>query len=122
MEQILNRTIGECIPDKLISDTKHPLDASVVAISTGQKVIKRGTVLKRNTDESYVVLGSNESTGKANCVVSDDTDTGETEGDVTGVPVYISGSFNSIGLIAAENYTLTQQDIQDLRDSGIFVK
>lgn len=123
MAEILNSTAYEIKPDNLIQDSKHPIDVTTVAIATGGGVVKRGTVLALTSEGSYVTLGTSlvDVTGKANCIVSDDTDTGETVGNTTGISVYISGSFNKNNLLVKEGYTLTQVDIEDLRNAGIFV-
>lgn len=123
MSELLNKTAYEVKPDSLIQDSKHPIDVTTVSVATGVGVLKRGTVLSLTSENKYVVTGSTLGgvvTAKANCVVSDDVDT-TTGGSTTAVPVYISGSLNKNALTVEAGYTLTPIDIEDLRNSGIFV-
>jgi len=121
---LLNQTSYEVVPDKLIIDSKHPLDVKTVKIKTNQGIVKRGTILSLvSPTNEYVVYGSTlqeGETSKANCVVSDEVDTTSTGTDVV-VTVYISGNLNRNELIVKEGATLSAASIEELRASGIFV-
>lgn len=124
MAQLLTSTAYEVKPDSLIQDAKHPIDVNVVSVATGSGILRRGTVLSLTSENKYVVTGSALTggvTAKANCVVCDDVDTAVTIGNTVAVPVYISGSLNRNALTVADSYTLTQADIEDLRNAGIFI-
>lgn len=124
MSQLLNSTAYDVKPDSLIQDSKHPIDVTTVSVDTGVGVLRRGTVLSLTSENKYVVMGTTLGSGvtaKANCVVCDDVDTTASTGGTTAVPVYISGSLNKNALTVEEGYTLTQTDIEDLRNAGIFI-
>jgi hypothetical protein len=99
--------------DNLIAKLYPPTDTFLVELKTAG-AYKRGTVLSREEDGSYEVLGSG--TGKASAVVADDT----MDGDGTAV-AYRSGHFNRLALIVAEDYELTADDENDLRGAGILL-
>ena len=121
----LNSTSYEVVPDKLIIDSKHPIDVKAVAIKANQGIVKRGTVLSivAPTNEHIVfgtTLTEGQTSAKANCIVADDVDTTSTEATVTAV-TYISGNFNKNVLTIAEGSNLDVANIEELRNSGVFV-
>lgn len=121
---LLNKTSYEVVPDKLVIDSRHPVDVKIVSIKANQGLVKRGTVLSSTNTNEYIVFGTvlvdPQTSSKANCVVAEDVDT--TSGGAT-VPVeaYISGHLNKNVLIVKEGSSLAVTDIEDLRNSGIFV-
>lgn len=124
MSTLMNNTSYEVVPDKLIIDSKHPIDVKVVKIKANQGTVKRGTVLSLTNTNEYVVFGTAlvnpQTSSKANCVVAEDIDTTSTDATVS-VQVYISGSLNKNVLIVKDGSSLAASDIEDLRNAGIFV-
>lgn len=122
---LLNNTSYEVVPDKLIIDSRHPLDVKTVKINANQGIIKRGTVLSFvEPTAEYIVFGTTlaegQTSSKANCIVADTIDT-TSIGDTVVATVYISGNFNKNELIIADVSTLSSSAIEELRTSGIFV-
>jgi len=121
---LLNNTSYEVVPDKLIIDSRHPLDVKVASIKANQGIVKRGTVLSLTNTNEYIVFGTvlvdPQTSSKVNCVVSEDVDT-TSDGATVPVEVYISGHLNKNILIVQEGSSLKVTDIEDLRSSGIFV-
>ena len=123
MSTLLNNTLYEVTPDKLIIDSKQPLDVKIISIKANQGKLKRGTVISLTNTEEYVVFGSlvaAQTTAKANCIIADEVDTTSTTATANAV-VYISGNFNKNALIVTEGSSLDAGDIEDLRAVGIFV-
>lgn len=124
MATLLNSTSYEVVPDKLIIDSKHPLDVKIVSIKANQGTVKRGTVLSLTDTDEYLVFGTAlvapQTSSKANCVVADEVDTTST-GTTVPVPAYISGHLNKNVLIVKDGSSLASSDIENLRTAGIFV-
>lgn len=109
--------------DNLIATNAHVLTSETVVVKAGEKVstmasvaIPRGTVLARNSDDKFIVLGS--ATGTAEVVAA--TDIEEVNAD-TIAEVYNSGDFNGNALTVADNYSITAGDIADLKKAGVYV-
>lgn len=77
-------------------------------------IIERGTVLSRETDGTYAVLGTG--TGTASAVVAETTDEEDTV-----VVAYVSGLFYRNTLTVGDGYELTADDENNLRLAGILL-
>ena len=117
MNKELCRKVGETGQDNLIAKLVPPAEPFGVKIAAGQGVLARGAVLALSGTD-YVVLDS-ETTGKANCVLSDPVDASG-ENPVAAV-AYRTGHFNRKALIVAEGYTMTAADEEELRKGGILL-
>lgn len=111
MERMTGGLVGSTGSDNLIAKLIPAPDSFLVELKTAG-AYKRGTVLSRESDGTYEVLGAG--SGKASVVLADDTLDGET----TAV-AYRSGHFNRLALIVAEGYELTADDENELRLAGI---
>lgn len=102
-------------PYKVASGTIEKLSAAAT--------YKRGTVLAlSSTSNKLKILGtaaSGNETLIADCILCDDVEIGSTE-DVN-VAVYVIGNFNKDALIVKEGYTLTDADVTNLRQRGIYL-
>lgn len=107
-----NEKIGELSRDNLIVSTDAPLIVQTITIPSGTGALKRGTVV----DATGKVLTTNLTPFGVLC---DDVDA--TSAQVV-AEVYVSGCFNKNALIVADGYTLTAENIQALRNGGIFVE
>jgi hypothetical protein len=107
-------------PDELIADDKHTVATGTVTVASGEGVVKRGTVLMRNSSDKFVVANDSSGTplGTAEVIVADDLDA--TSADAV-ANVYVSGDFRTDKLIVAEGYTLTEADIVALKNAGIYL-
>lgn len=121
---LMNNTSYSVAPDKLVVDSKHPIDVKIISVAANQGTIKRGTVLSLTNTNEYLVFGTElqapQTSAKANCVVAADTDTTSTSGTVP-VEVYIAGNLNKNVMTVKDGSSLAATDIEDLRNSGIFV-
>ena len=117
MNKELCRKVGETSQDNLIAKLFPPAEPFGVKIAAGQGVLARGAVLALSGTD-YVVLDS-ETTGKANCVLSDPVDASG-ESPVAAV-AYRTGHLNRKALIVAEGYTMTAADEEELRKGGILL-
>lgn len=107
-----NEKIGDLTRDNLIVSTDAPLIVQAITIPSGTGALKRGTVV----DATGKVLD----TGLTpHGILCDDVDA--TAANVL-AEVYVSGCFNKNALIVAGGYSLTAENIQALRNGGIFVE
>lgn len=114
----LDENLGAVGFDNLIADMCPPADVFSVQLTAGKGILERGTLLARKDDGTMEMIGA-DTTGKANAVLSDPVDTGESEGEaVTGI-AYRTGHFNTNKLIVAERYEITAADKEALRVAGI---
>ena len=114
----LDENLGGVGFDNLIADSYPPTDVFSVQLVAGQGILERGTLLARKDDGTMEMIGT-ETTGKANAVLSDPVDTGDTEGEAVPGIAYRTGHFNTNRLIVAEGYTITAADREALRVAGI---
>lgn len=117
MNKELCRKVGEVGQDNLIAKLFPPAEPFGIKVAGGEGVLKRGTVMALSGTD-YVVLDA-ETTGKANCVLSDPVDASG-ESPVTAV-AYRTGHLNRKALIVAEGYTMTAADEEELRKGGILL-
>ena len=114
----LDENLGGVGFDNLIADSYPPTDVFSVQLVAGQGILERGTLLARKDDGTMEMIGT-ETTGKANAVLSDPVDTGDTEGEAVPGIAYRTGHFNTNRLIVAEGYEITAADRETLRVAGI---
>lgn len=119
MSRRLDENLGGVGFDNLIADMYPPTDVFSVQLAAGQGILERGTLLARKDDGTMEMIGT-ETTGKANAVLSDPVDTGDSAESET-VPgiAYRTGHFNTNRLIVAEGYEITAADREALRTAGI---
>ena len=123
MSKRLNEKLDSMEYDGLIVDNTPPADAFTVTLRKGQGVLKRGAVLAiSSADRAMVLLGTDPDGGEtltANCILCDDTDTGDTA-DIYGI-AYRTGHFNRKGVITKDGTTLGANDEEELRKGGILL-
>lgn len=117
MGTVGRENIGEWKPEMLLIDTKRAAEVCHVIIAEGQGKLKRGTVLAADTEGKCNILGTDGCT--AAYILAKDADD-STESDVV-AQAYRSGDFNKGALIVKENYTISNKDITDLRNGGIYL-
>lgn len=107
--------LGEMIPDNLFASihVKQITGSGVVAAGAGE--IKRGTIMAA-ADGKLAVMTSGATPYGVMC----DTVNVADEDEV--VEVYLTGCFNRGALEEATGIELTADDIQALRNGGIFVE
>lgn len=117
------------IYDGLITDVKPSIitAAAVIRKLGTAGTLVRGTVLAKSSgsagDGKLVILGSTAASNEtltAYGILCDDTEVGTSE-DVNAL-IYVAGSFDPEKLIVKEGYTVTDADIDALRNGGIFMK
>ena len=119
MSRRLDENLGGVGFDNLIADMYPPADVFSVQLAAGQGILERGTLLARKDDGTMEMIGT-ETTGKANAVLSDPVDTGDSaEGETVPGIAYRTGHFNTNRLIVAEGYEITAADREALRVAGI---
>ena len=109
--------IGEMVQDNLIANTAVKLITASAVIVSGAGELKRGTVLGINAGGKLAVLGGEGLT--AHAILCDDVDATSAEAVAE---VYLTGCFNANALIVADDYTITAEDIEALRNGGIFLE
>lgn len=109
--------VGSTDSQMLLIGTVHPADICHVTIAAGQGTLKRGTVLAVNADEKCCILGTENCT--ASYILAENADDAS-ETDMV-APAYRSGDFNKGALIVKPGYTITEQDIRELRNGGIYL-
>ena len=86
-------------------------------VVAGQGVLERGTLLA--TADGGMVILNNDSSGRANAVLAEPVDTGDSE--TVEAIAYRTGHFNANSLIVADGYEITAADKEALRTAGILV-
>ncbi|WP_455619633.1 head decoration protein [Eisenbergiella sp.] len=121
MSRRLDENLGGVGFDNLIADMFPPTDVYNVKLAAGQGVLKRGTLLALKDDSTMAMIDA-ATTGKANAVLTDPVDTGETTGGEAAAGIaYRTGHFNTNRLIVAEGYEITAADKEALRSAGILL-
>lgn len=116
MTRNLREVAGTFEADNLIVNNDFRIQTSGVSLKSGQGVLKRGSVLGKDTDGKYVLADKSKSV-VATCILADDTDTTE---EVNAV-VYITGAFNSNKLIFGGTDTVEMHS-DTLSSKGIYLK
>ena len=114
----LYEKIGESTLDNLVIDNVPPADVCVVIVKTGEGILYRGSVLKKDTDGNAIHLSSAISDDNGLYILADTVDA--SSGDVTAF-AYRSGHFNKNALITKNSYELSSNDIEALRRNGIII-
>lgn len=109
--------VGSIDSQMLLIGTVHSADICHVTIAAGQGTLKKGTVLAVNSENKCCILGTENCT--ASFILAEDADAAD-DMDIV-VPAYRSGDFNKGALITKNGYTITEQDIKELRDGGIYL-
>jgi hypothetical protein len=126
MTRDLKEVIGEVGFEKLFAGINPPaiVRGGVIRKLGTAGTIKRGTILAKSSgsagDGKLVVLGSTAATNEtltADCILTDDIDVGTANDE--NVTVYVAGSFNLDACIVKSGYTITEDDIDVLRERGI---
>lgn len=111
----LDENLGTVGFDNLINGLTPPAEVFHVTLAADQGVLKRGTLLA-TADGGMKMIGA-DTTGKANAVLADDVNTGDTVVAVA----YRTGHFNANALIVADGYEITAVDKEALRTAGILL-
>jgi hypothetical protein len=125
MGELYTKAADSVSYDNLFAGTTHPVDIKAVTLKAAQGVAKRGTVLGIISVSGLAVpVNSAASDGSqtADCVLTDDVDTGGAEAveDVTAT-AYSSGLFNRRALAFGGTDTSETHETK-LRELGIFLK
>lgn len=113
MERMTGGRLDKTSADNLIAKLYPQADSFLVELKTAG-AYARGTVLSRESNGTYEVLGKG--SGTASAVLADAT----LADDSTAV-AYRSGHFNRNALIVADDYELSEADENNLRNAGIFL-
>jgi hypothetical protein len=126
MTRDLKEVIGEVGFEKLFAGINPPaiVRGGVIRKLGTAGTIKRGTILAKSSgsagDGKLVVLGNTAATNEtltADCILTDDIDVGTANDE--NVTVYVAGSFNLEACIVKSGYTITEDDLDVLRERGI---
>ena len=126
MTRDLKEVIGEVGFEKLFAGINPPaiVRGGVIRKLGTAGTIKRGTILAKSSgsagDGKLVVLGETAATNEtltADCILTDDIDVGTANDE--NVTVYVAGSFNLDACIVKSGYTITEDDLDVLRERGI---
>lgn len=129
-KNLVNKT-GERGQDNLIAALFPRALTMGVKIAAGEGLLKRGTLLSRKDDGTYVICGKTVTAGEGEsattttysdpgAVLAADVDAGGTDATVAVAAVaYSSGNFNPDAVSVAANYTLTAADKDGLRKYNI---
>jgi hypothetical protein len=116
---VINDEFYEQPIENLVASTNPQLEAFTIQLTAGKGLLKRGSLLTKE-DDGYEIIKAG-TTGKANCVLAEDVDTGDDAGDAVTAIAYRSGHFQENGLIVSDGYEITDADKENLRDLGILV-
>jgi hypothetical protein len=105
--------VGTFQPDDLIAKVYPPCDVFILELAKAG-AYARGTVLTREADGTYAVLGAGN--GTASAILAEETDEEETTAEA-----YRSGHFYRNKLSVADGHELTEEDENNLRLAGIFL-
>jgi len=129
MAQNLYSKLGDVEYDGLITDVLPEVIKRAVTIrklGTAATLV-RGTILAKSSgsagDGKMVVLGNTAASNEtltADCILCDDVAVG-TAADVIAT-VYVAGCFDKSKCTVKSGYTITQDDLDKLRERGILFK
>ncbi len=128
MAKHLNDKVDSMSFDKLIAGMTPPVKVAsgIITKLATAATYKRGTVLCRSSgtggDGKLKILGTTAASNETltpDCILCDDEEIG-TSAD-TNAAVYVAGCFNKDALIVSGNYTITQADIDKLRERGLYL-
>ena len=112
---IYNEKLGELTRDNLIDDIAVKQVITTGTIASGQGKLERGTVLALSSGKLVIMNTGLEPYG----ILGDAVDA--TSGDAV-CEVYVAGQFNKNALIVKSGYTMTTEDVQKLRNGGIYIE
>lgn len=126
-ENLVNK-VDERGQDNLIAGLFPRAMTMGIKVAAGEGLLKRGTILARKEDGTYVICGKSETDGEGesakttvyanpSAVLTEDVDASGTAA-VTAV-AYRSGNFNPDEIIVSEGYALTSADKDTLRKYDI---
>lgn len=125
----LSNKIGEMTYDGLFADVKPSpiVEAGTLRKLGAKATLAKGTILAFSGgsagDGKLVILGTTAATNEtltAFAILAEEVEVG-TSADVV-AQVYKTGTFKAAKLTVASGYTITQADLNDLRNGGIFIK
>lgn len=125
----LGKKIGDMTYDGLITDVVPEQVVRGVTIRklAASATLKRGTILAKSSgsagDGKYVILGTTAETNETltpDCILCDDIEVG-TAADLAAT-VYFAGCFDPNKCTVKEGYTITDADMDKLRERGILFK
>ena len=112
--------IGEMTHDGLITGLAPQVivgGGTLAALNTGTKVLKRGTILSKNSSTGKLSIMDTD--GNPNCILCDDVTLGTSD---LAVAVYTAGCFDPDKVIVETGYTLTEANRDTLRTNNIYFK
>lgn len=113
--------IGEFKPDSLIVSNEFPILKEGCGLKQGQKVLKRGSLIVKDSSGDYVIAPESNSDVTVFGILTDDTDTGDTGEEKVPAVCYVTGIFNPEAVIVGESATVT--DYADaMRAASIFLR
>jgi hypothetical protein len=117
----LNRKVGDMEFDGLITDLNPPVEVrggTISRLATAEKY-ERGTILAMNTDDDKLYILGTSATGTfyPHSILCDDTDIGTAED--SSQAVYTAGCFHPEKVTVASGYTITAEDLDELRKRNI---
>jgi hypothetical protein len=101
--------------DQLIAHLSPPADTTATELAAGQGVLRRGTVLYRESNGTYKAMVA---TKTASRILASDVDT---TGETVVAEAYRTGHFAAGQLICGGAYVLTVADKEALRGVGILL-
>jgi len=121
MVRDLNRKIGDKEFDGLITDLNPPaqVGAGTLAAQSSPTALKRGTLLGRNASNNTLAVFGSSAGLVAHSVLCDDCEVGSAQSSQA---VYTAGCFHTGKITVAENYTLTEGDLDNFRMRNIVFK
>lgn len=112
-KNLLNK-VGDCGQDNLIARPYPRALTTGVMIAAGAGVLKRGTVLSKNSDGNYIVMASG---GTPAYILAEDVDASGSA--PVAAAAYQSGNFNPDAVVTAAGYSLSASDKDTLRKYDI---
>ncbi|MFV0425361.1 MAG: head decoration protein [Bacilli bacterium] len=99
--------------DNLIAGTEIPLMPIGIRMLAGQGVVRRGSILTKNSNDEYFLIATNTQTAEG--ILADDIDT-----DVeTVTTMYRQGYFNRLALIHGESINEVDELARTLREINV---
>ncbi|OPA76748.1 hypothetical protein BVG16_16385 [Paenibacillus selenitireducens] len=119
-----DENLGSMQYDNLVNSSDVTLITAMRNLRGGQGILKRGTALALSSgsagDKSLVIIGTAaaaDETLTPNAILTDEVDTGSAS---VKSEVYITGHFNTNGVITKGDVEITADQIEDFRKVGIF--
>lgn len=128
MTKHLDNPVGSMTYDKLLAGMTPPFKVAsgIIRKLGAAATYTRGTVLAKSSgtagDGKLVILGTTAASNEVltpDCVLCDDTDIGTAADE--NAAVYVAGCLNSDALTAKSGYAITQDNIDKLRERGIYL-